>query len=428
MFDLKKLMVVFLGVLLLAGLAAQCGPAPTPQIVEKVVTQEVEKVVTKEVEKIVTKEVEKIVTQEVVVTKEVEKVVQATPEPPTIVRVSVAPYFDYQMVGAADKFGWDKELNIDLQITYMSNDAAQVAALTNGSLDVSAICLVCAFQFYPSQPELRTFMTTNQFKGFAVIGRVGKTKTYAEFLEELGDPEQAKIATIEQMEGSTWPVYGGTFNTLIGGMLEQAGLSLDDINVINMADDQKAALAFIQGTGDYYTGSLPQETRMLVDFPDQFVNVGSYEIIGPAGLWYSNFAALQPWLDENEEAALKLMAMNYRFNRMMRECPEKAAAHLAEAVNSQTGSAFTPEEAQFTTSAFEQYRLPEEEKAETNNPESDVYWGKAAIYYMDAKIESGEVPADSTYQDFNPLDEWMDKLMARQDLMDWINSPGVCYQ
>jgi multiple sugar transport system substrate-binding protein len=50
---------------------AACGPTPTPEVVEKVVTKEVEKVVTKEVEK------------EVVVTKEVEKevVVTATPEP-----------------------------------------------------------------------------------------------------------------------------------------------------------------------------------------------------------------------------------------------------------------------------------------------------------------------------------------------------------
>jgi multiple sugar transport system substrate-binding protein len=46
-----------------AGTAlAACGPAPTPAVVEKVVTKEVEKVVTKEVEKVVEKEKEVIVT------------------------------------------------------------------------------------------------------------------------------------------------------------------------------------------------------------------------------------------------------------------------------------------------------------------------------------------------------------------------------
>lgn len=51
---------------LAAGAAAlsACGPTPTPEVIEKVVTKEVEKevVVTKEVEKVVTKEVEKVVT------------------------------------------------------------------------------------------------------------------------------------------------------------------------------------------------------------------------------------------------------------------------------------------------------------------------------------------------------------------------------
>ena len=59
----------------LALLLSACGPAPTPQVVEKIVTKEVEKVVTQEVEKVVTKEVEKVVT------KEVEKEVIVTPTP-----------------------------------------------------------------------------------------------------------------------------------------------------------------------------------------------------------------------------------------------------------------------------------------------------------------------------------------------------------
>jgi ABC-type glycerol-3-phosphate transport system substrate-binding protein len=65
--------VTIVGVLALAF--AACGPTPTPQVIEKVVTQEVEKIVTKEVEKVVTKEVEKVVT------KEVEKEVVVTPTP-----------------------------------------------------------------------------------------------------------------------------------------------------------------------------------------------------------------------------------------------------------------------------------------------------------------------------------------------------------
>ncbi len=65
----KKLIFVLLALLVLGLLAAQCGPAPTPEtvtVVETVVVKEqVEKVVTQEVEKVVTQEVEKVVTVEV---------------------------------------------------------------------------------------------------------------------------------------------------------------------------------------------------------------------------------------------------------------------------------------------------------------------------------------------------------------------------
>jgi len=58
------------------ALLAACGSTPTPQVVEKVVTQQVEKVVTQEVVKEVT--VEKVVKETVAV----ETVVTATPPPP----------------------------------------------------------------------------------------------------------------------------------------------------------------------------------------------------------------------------------------------------------------------------------------------------------------------------------------------------------
>jgi len=71
--SVKKFPMLFVIGLLLMSLAAQCGGAAEPQVVEKVVTVEVEK----EVEKIVTIEVEKEVEVEKVVTVEVEKEVEA---------------------------------------------------------------------------------------------------------------------------------------------------------------------------------------------------------------------------------------------------------------------------------------------------------------------------------------------------------------
>ncbi len=60
---MKKLAIPLICTLVLTSLLTACGPAPEPQVIEKVVTQEIEKVVTQ------------------VVKEEVEKVVTATPEP-----------------------------------------------------------------------------------------------------------------------------------------------------------------------------------------------------------------------------------------------------------------------------------------------------------------------------------------------------------
>ena len=65
-------------------------------------------------------------------------------------------------------------------------------ALANGSIDMAGSCIVCNYPFYESIPELRNFNTVNQFKGFVVIGRQGESKSYDEFLDELGDPAEAQ--------------------------------------------------------------------------------------------------------------------------------------------------------------------------------------------------------------------------------------------
>ena len=65
------------------GLGAQCGPTPTPKVIERVVTQIVERPVEKVITRIIEKPVEvtRIVEKKMVETRIVEKVVQPTPTP-----------------------------------------------------------------------------------------------------------------------------------------------------------------------------------------------------------------------------------------------------------------------------------------------------------------------------------------------------------
>ena len=168
---------------------------------------------------------------------------------PISVRVGMTPFFDYQFYSVAKEFGWDKELDLDLTFEWLTQSGPSIQALVNGSLDTVNTCVVCNYPFYESVPEMKNFLTVNQFKGFVVIGRKGTSKPYKKFLEELGDAHKAMVATIEQFKGKTFPIYLANYQPLLAAVLEQAGMKLDDVKTINFADDEKAALAVIGGRG-----------------------------------------------------------------------------------------------------------------------------------------------------------------------------------
>lgn len=339
---------------------------------------------------------------------------------PITVRVGRTPFFDYQFFEVAQAYGWDEELGIKFEDTWLTQSGPAMEAITNGSIDVAGSCTVCNYPFYESIPDLRNFMTVNQFKGFVVIGRQGESKAYSEFLTELGDPVAAQKAAIQQLKGKTFAIYEANYLPLLTAVLEQGDLTIDDITTINFADDEKAALATIGGEGDFYIGGLPSETNLLQNHSDQFKLIGGSEILGPAGLWYSNITANEAWLAENEEAALKLMAMAYRFNRYVQEDIDKVLPLVVEAMNAHSGVATTVDDLKFTFDNFLEFRTYQQDAETCYNPESDLYWEDSAAYYVD---RSAELPDDADYKMQNPLNEWFDKFMARTDLLQWVDAP-----
>ena len=336
------------------------------------------------------------------------------------VRVALIPFFDYQFWSVAEEFEWDTELGLDVDITWLTQSGPSVQALANGSVDVINTCIVCNYPYYESVPELVSFLTVNQFKGFVVIGRRGQSKTYWEFLDELGDPDAARKATLLQLKGKSFPMYTANYTAVITGLLEDVGLELDDVNLINFPDDEKAAIAMIGGTGDFYMGGLPSEINLIMNHSDEFQLLGGAEIMGAAGLWHSHVASTTEWLEDNEDAALKITAMSYRYNRYINEAPDKVFPIVVEAMNSHSGVATDEEEIIFIFETFLQFRNYQDEKRDTYDPNSPLYWKKSADYFLE---RSAEMPAGAKSTDKNPVEVWFNKFLDRKDLLDWVDSP-----
>jgi len=339
---------------------------------------------------------------------------------PTKVKMAVGPFLDYMPWVVAGSLGIDEEFGLDIETVTVQTPQLAGPQLKRGDLDVAYSCQACNFPILKQLPNLRDWMITNQFKGFAVIGRKGKTRTFDE-LAKGKSQLAARRETLRQFLGSDFVMVSANFRALLDGALKEVGLDPSEVNVVDFADDAKAALAFIRGTGDYYMGSLPQETKLLQEFPDRFITVGGHQILGPGGLWYSTAIALDGWLAENSETALRLHGVWYRTMRFLREKPNVVIPLLAREINKRAASKLSPQTVGVLVNNLIGFNTVAEAKATTFNPESTAYHLNSVKHY--AKGNAKVLPEDYAHKKYFTEDAWFKRFTARNDLVAIVNKP-----
>ena len=128
----------------------------------------------------------------------------------------------------------------------------------------------------------------------------------------------------------------------LAGLLEQGGATTDDMEILDFADDAKAANAFATGERTFTAGALPQEARLVYssEFEGKFIIAAPQQAFGPGEegvLLYSLFFTRDDWLEENREVAQRLLAVWLRTTRYLREQPEVVLPIIADAVKASTG-------------------------------------------------------------------------------------------
>ena len=286
-------------------------------------------------------------------------------------------------------------------------------------------CQVCVASSWQNFPEYRDFIITNQFKGFILVGRPGM-KTWFDFVEELGGDEEAgTVAFVKSLEGLTIPVWDAGDIALTEAMMNQGGLTADDLERIPFPDLPKAGFAFLSGEGDIYFGSLNQVARMVFDpeTAEDFARPWPFRAFGPGGLWFSTMGTTQTFLDANPEAALRSVAAFYRAVRYLHEKPEVVIPMVDENVAIGTGGTLGTTTTGEIMTELNYFPVAEDAKRDFFTAGSPLNNEDSISFLFERGVAAGEYSADDDWQTFQVSGPWLDMLLARPDLMEYINSP-----
>lgn len=174
------------------------------------------------------------------------------------VRVGHLPSSLFAPLYVADSMGYFADAGITLELTPLKSGQDGVPMLSNDQLDVM-VAGVSAGMFNALQQGL----------AFKVVGSMGispgdieNSPTALEVRQELLD--DGSVSSVADLKGRTIGVAGGpgaTGGYLLAAMLEEGGLTLNDVEVSNLATpDQEAALA--NGAVDAATPSAPFSTSI----------------------------------------------------------------------------------------------------------------------------------------------------------------------
>ena len=348
-------------------------------------------------------------------------VVPSVAEEPVRVRMGVLPYFDYVGWSIPVEMGWDKELGLNMELVYFASEARAVEALLSKSIDVSAASILTLIPLYPKSPDLRVWMNAVQYKGNALEIRSGEFKTYYDFLDELGDEREAVRQAVEQLKGKTVVLSRAISEPFLASVLEQAGLTLNDINMIDM-DQKDGAAAFIRGIGDAYRGGFPQHQKLRA--------MGGYEPLveneqcGPAGLWFSSAMTLDAYLDSNYEVILKLLALHFRAARIIQERPEIALPIMGDTLREMAASDLSYEDLLETSQRYVLYATIDEAKELFHDSESLAYWELAFDYYLERRVELGQVENGTVDKEaMCVFESVLADLESNEKLMEFVKAP-----
>ena len=175
-----------------------------------------------------------------------------------VVRVGHLPSALFSPLYVADSMGYFEEEGITIELTPLKSGQDGIPMLSNNQLDV----MVAGF-------SAGMFNALEQGLAFKIVGSMGispgdpeNSPTALEVRQDLLD--DGTVSSVADLKGRTIGVAGGpgaTGGYLLAAMLEEGGLTLNDVEISNLATpDQEPAIT--NGSIDAATPSAPFSTAM----------------------------------------------------------------------------------------------------------------------------------------------------------------------
>ena len=258
-------------------------------------------------------------------------VMPATAEEMTKLRVGAMPYQDYLSIHIAQRNGWFAEEGVEVEIINLPWYDNINEALAGDSIDMGSSTPDSRLAVYQTYPDAKLAFLAFSFEGFGFIANPEKFKSYDDiFAENGGDKEAALRDTMAQAEGkiACYPTTGGS-TTFIETALGAAGLTLDDVSIIDL-DADEALQAFYADRCDFFMAGIPQRQRALKDGYIVLVSAG---VLPPAAAELVGWAVTDSFINENPDAVLGFMRGWYRGMDLAENNPDEAFTIIAEEVN-----------------------------------------------------------------------------------------------
>ena len=266
-----------------------------------------------------------------------------TPAPaqtePASITLGISPFQDTMLPIIAEQKGWFEEAGLDVSLTTLGWDAV-MPAVASGSVDVAINNTTGVVSVASRADDVIYWYGWNPFtEGSALMVRPDQgLSTVDELVAQGLSEDEARAQAFEQLRGKTIVTTMATdMGKQVLAALESVGLTVDDVDIVDMNPDQGLA-AFLSGTGDAYLGGIPQRTRLT---DEGMIVLASGPDLAPPPI--NGFVTTASYAENNEDAMLRLMNVMFRIVRFCNDNTAECGEIITDELNRQTGAELTVE-------------------------------------------------------------------------------------